>query len=161
MNAAAEILFGIVMVVGLVGVVLPVLPGLLLILVTAVVWAFEVGGWQPWVVVVAMAVVMGIGTFVKYQVPGRELAGQDLSTRTWLLATVGAVVGFFVIPLAGLLVGFVLGLYVGQRGDLGTHAAAWASTRRVLGGVGKGIAIEFAAGFIALSWWVVAVLFWL
>lgn len=160
MSLGAEVLFGIAMVVGLVGVLVPVLPGLLLILVAAVLWAFEVGGWQPWVVVAAMALVMGVGTFVKYQVPGRELADQDLSTRTWALATLGAVVGFFVIPLAGLVIGFVLGLYLGQRGDTGTHAAAWTSTRRVLGGIGKGIAIELAAGFVAVSWWVVAVLFW-
>ncbi len=161
MNPLGELLVGVAMVVGLVGVVVPVLPGLLLIAAAAVVWAFEVGGYQPWVVVAAMLTVLALGTVVKYRVPGRELASQELSNRTWVLVTIAAVVGFFVIPLVGLLVGFVVGLYAGQRLDTGGHREAWASTRAVLRGIGTGIAIEFGAGFVAVSWWVVAVLVWL
>lgn len=161
MTGLAGWLFGIAMVVGLVGVLVPVIPGLALIVGAAILWAFEVGTWQAWVLVAVMTAVCGLGTVVKYQVPGRELASMNLSTRSWLLAVVGGVVGFFVIPLVGLVVGFVLGVYLGQRAELGSHAPAWARTKRVLGGVGKGIAIEFAAGFVAVTAWFAAVVFWI
>lgn len=158
MNGVAQLLFGIAMAVGLLGVVVPVVPGLLLVLVAAVLWGLEVGSWQGWLVVAVMAMVMAVGTWTKYQVPGRELTEMSLSTRTWVLAVGGGIVGFFVVPVIGLLVGFVVGIHLGERVDRGSHRAGWASTRRVLGGVGKGIAIEFAAGFLAVVTWVTAVL---
>lgn len=161
MTTLGELLLGILMAVGLLGIVLPVIPGLLLIVGVAVFWATEVGGAGAWVLVAVMAVVAGIGTWVKYQVPGRELAAMDLSATTWVLAVVAGIVGFFAIPVVGLVLGVVLGVYLGQRRDHGTHAAAWASTRRVLGGIGKGMAVEFAAGVVAVTLWVVAVVVWL
>lgn len=161
MTGLGEFLFGLVMAVGLVGIVVPVLPGSLLIVGAAALWALEVGGAGTWVLVAYMAAVVAAGTVVKYQVPGRELAALEVSRRTWAIALVLAVVGFFVVPVVGLVLGFVLGVYLGQRGDHGSHAAAWASTRRVLGGVGRGIAIEFAAGLVAVTTWVIAVIAWL
>jgi uncharacterized protein YqgC (DUF456 family) len=160
-NGLGEFLFGLAMAVGLVGIVVPVLPGSLLIMGAAVLWALEVGGVGPWVVVAVMALLVVTGTVVKYQVPGRELTAQDVSRRTWVLALVLAVAGFFVVPVVGLVLGFVLGVYLGQRRDLGGHGPAWASTRRVLGGVGKGMAIEFTAAFVAVVVWVVAATTWL
>lgn len=161
MSTLGEVVLGILMAVGLVGILLPVIPGLVLIVGVAVFWASQVGGVGAWALVGFMAVVAAAGTWIKYQVPGRELAAMDLSAATWVLAVVGGIIGFFVIPVVGLLLGGVLGVYLGQRRDHGDHAAAWASTRRVLGGVGKGIAIEFATGFVVVATWVVAVVLWL
>ncbi len=157
MTTLGQVVLGLLMAVGLVGIVLPVIPGLVLIVGVAIFWASQVGGVGAWVLVGFMAVVAAIGTWVKYQVPGRELAALDLSAATWVLAAVGGIIGFFVVPVVGLLLGAVLGVYLGQRRDHGTHAAAWDSTRRVLNGVGKGIAIEFAAGFVAVATWVAVV----
>lgn len=156
MNAGGEFLLGVLMAVGLVGIVVPILPGLLLIAGVAVVWAFEVGGWQAWAVVALMLVILGVGTFVKYQIPGRELTEAKVSTRTWVLASVAAVVGFFVVPVVGLVLGFVAGIYGGERLDRGAHEPAWASTRRLLSGIGKGMVAEFVAGASAIFVWTIA-----
>lgn len=156
MNAGGEFLLGVLMAVGLVGIVVPVLPGLVLIAVVAVVWGFEVGGWQAWAVVALMFVVMGVGTVVKYRIPGRELTDANVSTRTWVVASVAAVVGFFVVPVVGLVLGFVVGVYAGERLDRGGHEPAWASTRRLLAGIGKGMAVEFVAGASAIFVWTIA-----
>lgn len=161
MTGLGEVIVGVAMAIGLVGIVLPVLPGTLLIVGAAALWALEVGGGGAWVLVVGMAALIAAGTVFKYQVPGRELAALRVSRVTWAIALVLAVVGFFVVPLVGLVLGFVLGIYLGQRRDLGAHDRAWASTARVLGGIGKGIAIEFGAGFLAVTLWVAAVVFWL
>lgn len=159
MNPLGEVLVGVVMVVGLVGVVVPVLPGLLLIAVAAVVWGFEVGTGAAWGVVAVMLALLAAGTVGKYLVPGQELAEQDTQPRTWLLATVGSVVGFFVVPLVGLVLGFLVGVWIGKRLETGDTAAASRATRRLLAGIGRGIVVELSAGFVAVACWVVAVLF--
>ncbi len=156
MNGGGEFLIGVVMAIGLVGVLLPVLPGLILIAGAGVVWALEVGTWQAWGVVVVMIALLAAGTVIKYRIPGRELAETQASSRTWILAGVMAVIGFFVVPIVGLVLGFVVGIYLGERLDRGTHGAAWASTRRLLAGIGKGIAFEFAAGASAVFVWAIA-----
>lgn len=156
MNAGGEFLIGLVMAVGLVGVLVPVLPGLVLIAGAGVVWALEVGTWQGWGVVAGMVAIMAAGTVAKYRIPGRELAESQASSRTWILSGVLAVVGFFVVPIVGLALGFVVGVYLGERLDHGGHAAAWSSTRRLLTGIGKGIAVEFAAGASAVFVWTIA-----
>jgi hypothetical protein len=68
------------------------------------------------------------------------------------------VVGFFVIPVVGLLIGFVLGIYLAELARLGGHEAAWPSTRRALAAVGWSIVIEMATGLLAAAVWVGALI---
>ncbi|HUP72390.1 MAG TPA: DUF456 domain-containing protein [Acidimicrobiales bacterium] len=158
MSTTGEILTGLVMAIGLVGVLLPVLPGLLLIAATAVVWAVAEGTVTAWIVAAMMIAILGAGTYLKYRVPGRELAAQKVPARTWVLIGVGGVIGFFVVPVIGALAGVVAGAYLGERVRFGSHASAWASTKRVIVSIGKGVALEFAAGTVAIAVWVAAVL---
>jgi uncharacterized protein YqgC (DUF456 family) len=153
LSATGEVLIGLVMAVGLVGVIVPVLPGLLLIAGAAVVWAIAEGTAVAWSVVAAMVAVLALGTYLKYRVPGRALKEQQVSTRTWVLVAVGGIVGFFVIPVVGAVLGVVLGCYVGEWLRYRSHPPAWASTKRVLVGVGKGMALEFVAGIVAIGLW--------
>ena len=158
MSLIGEIVVGVLMVVGLVGVLVPILPGLLLIAVVALVWAFLTGSTGAWVVAAVMVVVMLIGTAAKYALPGGELRAQQAPRRTWGLAASLAVVGFFVVPVVGLALGFVLGVYLGELSRWGDHPAAWRSSRRLMVSIGKGMAVEFAAGLLAILVWVAAVL---
>ena len=158
MSLLGEIVLGVLMAVGLVGVLVPILPGLLMIGAVALVWGFLTATTAGWLVVAAMLVVMAVGTAAKYLLPGGELRAQRVPRRTWLLAAALGVVGFFVVPVIGLGLGFVLGTYLGELLRFGDHAPAWRSSRRLLTSIGKGIAIEFAAGLVAIVIWVVAVL---
>ena len=54
------------------------------------------------------------------------------------------VVGFFVIPVVGLFVGFVLGIYLAERRRVG-QADAWPSTKAALRAVGLSILIELTS----------------
>jgi len=154
---AGEILIGLLMAIGLVGVLLPVLPGLFLIGAAAVAWAVAEGTASAWVVAAAMLAVLATGTYLKYQVPGREFAAQKVPALTWTLVGVGGVIGFFVVPLVGSLVGVVAGAYVGELIRFRSHGSAWASAKRVLRSIGKGIGLEFAAGLVAIALWLGAV----
>jgi uncharacterized protein YqgC (DUF456 family) len=157
MSTGAEVVFGVLLAVGLVGVVVPVLPGLALIGGVAVVWAIVEGTSTAWAVAVAMIGVLAIGTYLKYRIPGRELQAQDVPASTWALAAIGGIVGFFVIPVVGAPVGLVLGVFVGERRRFGGTAPAWASTKRLVISIGKGMLLELAAAVVAIGIWVGAV----
>jgi uncharacterized protein YqgC (DUF456 family) len=93
---------------------------------------------------------------VKYLVPNRRLKGAGIPASTqWIGAALG-IVGFFVIPVIGLLIGFVLGVYLAEYGRLGARAA-WPSTKHALKAVGLSIVIELTAGVIATFVWVAGV----
>ena len=79
-------------------------------------------------------------------------AGVPASTQ-WLGAGLG-VVGFFVVPVVGLPLGFVLGVYLAEYRRVGGRAA-WPSTVHALKAAGLSILIELAAGVAAALVWVV------
>ncbi len=63
------------------------------------------------------------------------------------------------IPVVGMFVGFPLGVYLSERQRLGTHAAAWTSTKHALRATGLSILIEFVGTSLAAAVWLIAVLF--
>src|SRR3954470_5431283 len=130
-----ELLVALAIAVGLVGILVPILPGTVLVLAALLVWSWATGGATAWLVFALAAVVLGVGTVVKYLVPGRRLkeAGVPASTQ-WIRAARG-VVGFFVVPVVGLFLGFVLGVSLAEVRRLGVQPA-WPSTRHALGAVG-------------------------
>ncbi|HEY3530882.1 MAG TPA: DUF456 domain-containing protein [Nocardioides sp.] len=140
---------------GLAGIVVPVLPGTLLVALGIVIWAFEEGTTGGWVVFAVAAACLVVGAVVKYAVPGRRLKA-TVPTRTLLVGALGAVVGFFVIPVVGALAGFPLGVYVAERVRLGGDGA-WTSTKAALRAVGASILIELLAALVATVVWAVGV----
>ena len=150
-------LLGLVMLVGLVGVVVPLLPGTALILAAGIAWAALVvdGGSTRWVVVAVMGLLFLAGLVLKYALPGRHLAGR-LPRRTLLLGAGGAALGFFLLPPLGLLIGGVVGVYLAeaQRDRVG----AWASTVQVLKAIGLGVLAELSVGVLMVAAWLVGLL---
>lgn len=152
----ADLLAGLAILVGLVGIVVPVLPGTLLVAAGVLGWAVAVGEPLAWALVVAALVVLALGQVVKYAVPGRGLKAAGVPRRTLLLGGVLGVVGFFVIPVVGLVVGFVAGVYLSEAQRLG-RTAAWPATKAALRAVGLSILIEVAAALLATGLWITAV----
>ena len=151
-----EFLVALAIAVGLVGIVVPVLPGSVLVLGAVLVWAWATGGATAWLVFAVAAAILVVGGVVKYLVPNRRLkdAGVPASTQ-WIGAALG-VVGFFVIPVVGLFVGFVLGVYLAEYHRLGGRAA-WPSTSHALKAAGLSILIELAAASVATCVWLTGV----
>ncbi len=150
-------LIGLLMLVGLAGVVVPVLPGTLLILAAGIAWAALVveRGTARWVVVAVMAVLFVAGAVAKYALPGRRLSGR-LPRSTLLLGLLGAVVGLVVLPPVGLLLGGVLGVYVAEVRRVGPGREARQATVQVLTAVGVGILAELTAAVAMITTWLVA-----
>lgn len=154
--SATEVLVALAIAVGIVGVIVPVLPGTLLVLAAIVVWGVQVGTATGWVVVAVAAALLVGGTVVKYLVPGRRLKASGVPNRTLAVGALLAFVGFFVVPVVGMFIGFVLGVYLAERARVG-GPQAWPSTVAALKAVGASILIELVAAFLTAVTWVVGV----
>lgn len=152
-----EVLVALLVAVGLAGILVPVLPGSVLILGGVLIWALEVGGSVAWVVFAVVTVLLAVGTVVKYAVPGKRLKTAGIPASTQWAGAGLAIVGFFVVPVVGIFLGFVLGIYLAEHRRVGS-AQAWPSTMHALKAVGLSILIELVAGVLAAGTWVVGVL---
>nr|WP_218849276.1 DUF456 family protein [Nocardioides perillae] len=145
-----------VLLVGVVGVVVPLLPGTALVGLGVLGWAVLTGGATAWTVAAVAVALLLVGAVVKYVVPGRRLTAAGVPTRTLAWGGAAAVVGFFVVPVVGLVVGFVLGVYAAEHRRVGPRAA-WPSTTAALRAVGLALLVELAAALAAVATWAVGV----
>ncbi|GAA4973077.1 DUF456 domain-containing protein [Kineococcus glutinatus] len=153
MGDAGLLLVALAMAVGLVGTLVPVLPGPVLVVASAAVWAWLTGGPAWWALVGVAALVSG-GQVAKYLLPGRRMRRAGIPDRTLLAGGALGVVGFFVLPVVGLPLGFVLGVYLAEAARLrGAGADAWRSTVQALQAAGLSVAIELGAGLLAVALW--------
>ncbi|MDI6908625.1 DUF456 domain-containing protein [Nocardioides sp.] len=151
-----EVLVALAIAVGLVGILVPVLPGSILVVGAVLVWAGITGGPTAWVVFAVATTLIAAGTVVKYLVPGRRLQDAGIPASTQWIGVALGVVGFFVVPVVGLVLGFVLGVYLAELRRVGS-ARAWPSTVQSLKAVGLSIVIELGAALAATLVWVAGV----
>ena len=151
-----ELLVAVAIAVGIAGIIVPVLPGTILVLGAVLVWALDIGTTTAWTVFAVSTLLLVAGSVVKYLVPGRRLKTAGVPNRTLLVGALLGFVGFFVIPVVGMFIGFVLGIYVAERARVG-GALAWPSTKGALRAVGASILIELAAAVLAAGVWVAGV----
>ena len=158
MSDLGLVVVGLAIATGIVGVVVPVLPGALLAWAAIAVWALAVGSTTAWAVLAVATLAIGVAQVVKYLVPGRRLRDAGVPRRSIVAGMLLAVVGFFLIPVVGFFLGFPLGVYLEERRRLRGHASAWRSTQEALRAMGLSIVIELAATVLAAGTWLVVVL---
>lgn len=151
-----ELVVAVLLAVGIAGIIVPVIPGLLLLVGGLLLWAIDLNTSTGWVVVAIALGFLAIGTIVKYVVPGRRLKAAGVPRSTLVVGGVVGIVGFFVVPVVGLFIGFVLGVYAAERRRLGA-AAAGPATRHALRAVGLSIVIELTASLLAVATWIVGI----
>ena len=152
-----NLLVALAIAIGLAGIVVPILPGVLLVGLAIGVWAVVVSTPTGWAVFAVAAVFLAVGAVVKFTVPGKQLKTSGIPNSTlWAGGLVG-VVGFFVVPVIGFFIGFVLGVHLAEVRRLG-RAEAGPSTVSALKAVGISMAIELASALLATCAWVVGLL---
>jgi uncharacterized protein len=159
MNTGGLILVGLCIAIGLLGIVVPILPGLFLIWGGITVWALFERDTTAWVVLAAATALVVVSQVVKYLVPGRRLRNAGVPTRGIVIGVALGVIGFFVIPVIGLFLGFVAGIYLVEWLRLRSHEPAWQSTMQALKAVGLAILIELLTGLLIATGWLAAVVF--
>jgi uncharacterized protein len=156
---AVEILVGLVIVVGLIGIVITVLPGSLLIWVAVLGWALFTHSAVSWWVLGLVSVVLALGMVGSKVVTARHTSQAGTATSSLVFAGLLGIVGFFVIPVVGLVVGFVLGLWLAEYLRLRDATGAWISAKAGLAGAGWGMLAELAAGLIASTIWLAGAIY--
>ncbi len=157
MTTGGLILVAVAIAIGLVGVLVPLLPGTLLVYAAIAVWAFVEQNTVGWVVLGVVTAVLGASLLIKYLWPVKRMRAADVSPTTLAAGAVAGVIGFFVIPVLGLLIGFVLGVYLAELAHRRDQRRAWASTVHAVKGAALSVGVELAGGLLATAAWVVGV----
>ena len=144
--------------VGLVGIVVPILPGGLLVFGAIAVWAWVEGTTASWITLGVVAALFIATEVVKYVWPVKRMRQADVRTRSLVLGGVLGVIGFFVIPVLGLFVGFILGVYLAELGVRRDATRAWVSTVHALKGVALSVGVELLGALASTVVWVCAVI---
>ena len=144
---------GLVMLLGLFGVLIPGIPGPLIVWAGVLWWALTEQTSAAWMVLIAATVVLLLNQALKWLLPARDLRTAGAPYRTLFLAGVAGIVGFFVIPVLGCVLGGVGGLYALERIRLGSHGDAWSSTRTVMRTIGLSVLLELFACLLIFGAW--------
>lgn len=154
MSTGGIVLVALAIAVGIVGIVVPVLPGILLVFGAIAVWAVIENNLTAWVTLAVATVLLGAATLIKYTWPVRRMREADVRTWSLLAGGVLGVIGFFVIPVLGLPIGFVLGVYLAELANRRDQRVAWASTKHALKGVALSVGVELTGALLATVAWV-------
>ncbi|MYT14498.1 hypothetical protein YWIDRAFT_03898 [Streptomyces sp. SceaMP-e96] len=148
---------GLVMLLGLLGVLVPGIPGPLIVWAGVMWWTLSEKSALAWVVLMAATALLLLNQVLKWLLPARNLRAVGTPYRALFLAGVAGIVGFFVIPVIGGVLGSVGGLYLLERIRLGSHGDAWASTRTALRAIGLSVLVELFACLLVVGVWIGAV----
>lgn len=146
----------LVMLVGLAGIIVPVLPGLGLINAAVLVWALVEQSAYGWVALGICLALWATAFVLQYLIPGKRLV--DAGVPTWVIAVAGlaGVVGFFVVPVLGLPLFFVGAIYLAQSLRNRDAGRSLASTWQAVIAVGISQLIELTGGMLCVVTYVIA-----
>jgi uncharacterized protein YqgC (DUF456 family) len=151
------VLVALAIAVGLVGIVVPLLPGTLLVFAAIAVWAVMENNVTAWVTFGVVTLLLGAATLIKYMWPMRRMRAADVRTLSLVVGSVLGIIGFFVIPVLGLVIGFVLGVYLAELANRRDQRLAWTSTKHAVKGVALSVGVELAGALLATMAWVAGV----
>ncbi len=157
MSTGGIVLVALAIAVGLIGIVVPLLPGLLLVYAAILVWAVVEHDVTSWVTLGVVTGLVGATTLIKYMWPMKRMRAAEVGTGTLLVGAVLGIIGFFVIPVVGLVIGFVLGIYLSELANRRDQRVAWTSTKHALKGVALSVGVELAGALLAAAAWAVGV----
>lgn len=157
MITPTNVLVLVAMIVGTVGIVVPVLPGLFIVWAAVLIWSSELQTSAAWVVLAVATGVYAAGLVGKYLFPGRRMRAAGV--QAWIIgvALAVAVVALFVIPVVGAPLGFVGAIYLLERFRHRDRAQAWAATRQALRAVAMTIGIELVTAMAIITTWALGV----
>lgn len=149
---------GVVMLLGLVGVLVPGVPGQAMVWAAVLWWALTDVGQDAWVVLIGATALLLLNQALKPLLPPRRPAASGAPRRTLMLGGVAAIAGFFVVPVVGAVVGYVGAIYGAERLRLGSRGAGWTSVRSVMRATGYSVLVELFVCLLVAGGWLVAVI---
>lgn len=149
---------GLVMLLGLAGVLMPGVPGPLIVWAAVLWWALTEQSSPAWTVLIAATGVLLLNQALVWLLPARDLRGAGVPYRSLFLAGTAGIIGFFVLPVIGAVIFAVGALQLLERSRLGSHGDAWAATRTALRAIGLSVLIELIACLLVVGAWAAVVI---
>ncbi|MBB5936124.1 DUF456 domain-containing protein [Streptomyces zagrosensis] len=159
MGTGQLVLDGLVLLFGLIGVLLPGVPGPLIVWAGVLWWSMAEKTAVAWALLAGATAVLLLSQALRWLLPSRSMSGAGITRGTLLLAGCAGAVGFVVVPVVGAVPGFVAGVYVAERARLGAHGPAWVSTRNALRATGYAVLVELVSCLLVAGAWLAAVIF--
>lgn len=144
------------MIFGLLVLLIPILPGLVIIWAAALGYGLFMGfSTLGWVMFALMTVLMVVGSLVDNVLMGTSAHKEGAPWWVILLALVFAILGNFLVPIVGGVLVALLVLFLLQWARLKDTRKALASMKGLLVGLGWSVAIRFIMGMVMIGLWLI------
>lgn len=158
MGVWEQLLVALVLLLGLVGVLVPGLPGPWLVWAGVLWWTLQDTSAAAWWLLAGATVLLLATRAEVGRLPVRRLRGVGVTRRMVVYAGAGALLGFVLVPVVGGALGYMGGIYLAERRLLGGHTAAVAATRSVMRAIGTSVLVELYACLLVVAAWLGVVL---
>lgn len=148
---------------GIIGTLIPILPGMFLVWVTVLLYAlfertngFMAVDLASFVIITIIALVTGLADVWLPLLGGTV---RKTSKRAMFLGLLGGTIGTFIAPLLGTIIGYALGILLGEYHKVRELPKAFRASLEGLAHWGVGTVIQFAGAiliFIIFIWQVLA-----
>lgn len=154
MSAFSELIIAFLMAIGILGTVIPFVPGLALTWFAGGLWAYFDGGDSTRVKLFVLMTIFTIaGYAAQFVLPAATATAFKAPPRTILLGSLLGLIGFFIVPVIGAPMGFMAGVYASFLSSTNDSTQAWNMAVRTAVAYGWGLLLQVAFGIlIALTW---------
>ena len=143
-----------VMLFGLFGLVIPILPGLVIIWVAALIYGLITGlTWVSGAILGVMTLLMIGGSLIDNIIMGASARQTGASWIAILVAMLAGVAGSFFFPPFGGLIAALIGLFIVEMVRLKNWQQAFDSTRSMALGCGWAVVVRFGIGLLMILMW--------
>ncbi|MET7307962.1 DUF456 domain-containing protein [Streptomyces sp. NPDC005134] len=149
---------GLVILLGLVGVLVPGVPGQAIVWAAVLWWALTDRTPAAWGVLIGATALLLLNQALKPLLRPRRPRESGAPRKTLMLGGIAGIVGFFVLPVVGGIIGYVGAIYGAERLRLGSGGAARASLRSVMRATGYSVLVELFACLLVTGAWLVVVI---
>lgn len=141
----------LLMIIGILGIIVPLLPGILLIwlgvLAYVIVYGFELVSVPYFVLITIIALVTGTADL---WLPLLGAKSTGVSWKTLGLGVAGAIAGTFLVPIVGTIIGYALGILLGEYIRLGEWRPAVNSSVVGMISWGVGTVVQLIGGVLII-----------
>ena len=143
-----QLLCIVLLIVGILGTVLPVLPGLLLSLCGLLIYKFGTDAPLSMVYIWIFVFLTAVSVVLNYVIPAKTTRKYGGTRWGSIGSIIGTIAGMFLIPVPfGFLIGMFLGVFVGELlHDANDKKKAWNSTKGALIGFLYGTGFNLIVG---------------
>ena len=148
-----------VMILGVIGTVLPALPGIELIWLTALAyglvswWMFRATTWWSVAWIVGITFLLIIGEVLSYGVEIFSARKTGASWQAILASVILGLIGTFIFPILGTLIGAILGVFLVEWVRRKNWQEAIKAATGTLMGFGISVGVQFVFGLMMIAVW--------